>query len=125
MKAICVLALGLLWLGCAPRVHFDVTPLGGRKYESRPSGSEVLIFTEIPKDRKCVELALLAVSTDMDSFTKKDFGSLLPKVKNKVCELGGDAVVVKSVDLGGIDVGDKYASKTPTRALCLVIKFVD
>jgi len=126
MKLQMILPLSLIIsLGCATRVNTSVTRIGSTAYPSKDANCEILVFTQMPIDRKFEEIAILNAVTDQDSFTKKDLDSILPTLKTKACELGANALVIKSVDQGGqlkMTPGDP--GQTPTKVFCVAIRFL-
>ena len=119
-----VACLFLFSLGCStiPRVTTNVTKMSNSIYQSKPSNCEIQILTQMPTDSKYIELAILNAITDTGSFTHKDLNSILPSLKEKACELGADAIVIKNVEQGGAPMGDQYNSRTPSKVFCVAIK---
>ncbi len=73
-------------LGC---VQMEVTPLSDLHVASKASGCDIQVMTEMPRDRKYQELALI------NAKSSSDFQTTLPKLKEKACALGADALVIK------------------------------
>ena len=113
--------------GCNPRVTTSVTKISNDSYASKPTNCEIQILTQIPADKKYVEIAILNATTDTDSVTKKDFNLVLPSLKAKACELGANAILIRNVDQGGqwINPGHGSEGKTPTKVFCVAILVSD
>ncbi len=88
MARLPVLALpGLcLLLGC---VQMQVTPLSGLPVPAKAPGCDIQVMADMPRDRRYQELALI------DANSPWDLQTLLPKLKERACALGADALVVK------------------------------
>jgi|GEM_PF-4534000 hypothetical protein len=77
----------------------EVTPLTSVTYSPKPKDCEIQTFSEFPKDRSYVEIAILVTSQVAQAnnpLADPDLNSVLADLKPKVCELGADAIVIKS-----------------------------
>jgi len=133
MKILAVI-LAVVLTGCippsirqqtTPEVRLDVVLLTKNPITPKPMASEVALLSQRPSDRPYEALAMVAASTDTGTFTHKDFNSMLPSIKAKACELGADAIVVQSLELGDAPSGSQYNSRTPSKAFCVLIKFLN
>ncbi len=132
MKTICVL-LTLVMVGCippsvmkqtTPEIRIDVVLLTKMVIVPKPTGSEITLLSQMPSSYKYEEIALVAATTDTATFTHKNFNSMLPSLKAKAVELGADAIVIKSIELGDSPSWNDYNSKTPSKAFCVFIKLL-
>lgn len=133
MKTVAVI-LAVVLTGCippstrnqtTPEVRLDVVLLTKNPIAPRPPASEVALLSQRPSDRPSDVLAMVAATTDTGTFTHKDFNSMLPAIKAKACELGADAIVIKHLELGDAPSWNQYNSKTPSKAFCVLIKFLN
>ncbi|WP_257313763.1 hypothetical protein [Geothrix fuzhouensis] len=132
MKTLAVI-FALVLTGCippsirnqtTPEVTLDVVLLAKIPPVPKPSGSEVALLSQFPSARQYEEVAIVAATTDTGTFTRKNFNSMLPSIQAKACELGADAIVIKSFELGDAPIWNQYNSRTPSKAFCVFIKFL-
>jgi hypothetical protein len=115
-----------LMAGCtvAPHITTDVTRIAPSVQPAKPAGCDIQILTQSPTDRKFQELAIISAVTDTGTFTTKNLSAILPSLKEKACEVGADAIVIRNVEQGGTPTMDQYGSRTPTRVYCVAIRFL-
>ena len=115
-----------LTVGCAvaPHITTDVTRLAPSVGPAKPAGCDIQILTQSPTDRKFQELAIINAVTDGGSFSTKALSAILPTLKEKACEVGADAIVIRNVEQGGTPTMNKYASQMPTRVFCVAIRYL-
>ena len=123
------LLLGLLVLvGCNP-VKTTITRTSNNSYPGRPKGSEILVLTQAPSNRKNEEIAILTtlastpwtvpLVSGFDPKTGKDLNDMLPSLKEAARKLGADAILIKSVAPGSFEQG------STGKAFAVAIKFLD
>lgn len=99
-------------------------PLHGRELQGQGEAHLRQVLTQSPTDRKFEELAIINAATDTGSFSKKNLSFVLPTLKERACEVGADAIVIRNVEQGGTPTMDKYGSQTPTKVFCVAIRFL-
>ena len=124
-----VCLLLLLVTACVPP-ETTVTLLGKTTYPSKDQNCEIQILTELPKNRKFEEIAILnTIATGQANaplvsiFTQrkgKDLNAMLPGIKAAACKLGADAVLIKNVE-----PGLQYNHESFGKAYTVAIKFLD
>lgn len=119
----------LLSVACTPP-KTSVTLLSNKVFPSKPQNCEIQILTEPPTSRKFEEIAILntvaygqlkppLASLYMDA-NDKDLKAMLPSLKATACNLGADAVLIKSVEPGLQTSQESYG-----KVFALAIKFID
>lgn len=76
----------------------------GQSYDARPDDCNIEVFTTKTPDREYEELGIIEGE---GSFGADSFADVLPKIKQKACRAGGDAIILlsnqKSVNVSGSD----------------------
>jgi len=85
-----VFATILPMMGCNP-VRTDLTPLSQGEFTRKPRNCDIQVLTQMPSDRKYEEISIINASGNVRSLNE-----MLPKIKAKACEIGADAIVVKT-----------------------------
>ena len=117
-------AVGCLWcvfvIGCASSAH--MTRLSSNIYTSKPKGCAIEILTEMPtkKEVKYEELGIVTGVSGQHWAANKTLDAMLPPMKDRACELGADALVLKNVEEGGF----AYIQATQGKASGVAIKFL-
>ncbi len=119
----------LLAIACTPPTT-TVTRLNNNTYESKPKNCDIQIFTQPPSSRKYEEIAILStIATGQAKAplvsifsheNDKDLNAMLPNIKATACELGADAILIKTVEAGLPSNQESYG-----KAYTVAIKFID
>ncbi len=111
-------ALLALAMAACVRPETTVTPLSKKSYPEKPQGCDIQVVTQVPKDRKYEEIAILnTVATEAQD---KDLNGMLPSIKAAACRLGADAVLIKNVEPGSRLMRDSLG-----KAYTVAIKYLD
>ena len=98
MNRYIILSIAMLAaIGCATT---NSIPLGEHTYPSKISDCPIQVFTQAPQ-RKFEEVCLLNARGGQSIFEGKSVEELLPDLKEKACECGADAIIVKNSKEGG------------------------
>lgn len=120
MKIVLSLSIvsSMLLIGCAGAT---ITPLKDYQYKPKAEDCAVEIYNDPPKDKKYEELAVVTAKGGQTIFEGSDLATMLPDMKKKVCAMGGDALILKSVNEGGAKF---FGPKDAGQASGVIIKFL-
>jgi len=104
--------------GCA---SISMSQLSAKKYQAREKDCHIEVFANPPADKKFEELCLISARGGQSIFEGKDVDSLLPGMKEKACQAGADAIILKNSKAGGYNFN---APADRAEATAVAIKFV-
>jgi hypothetical protein len=118
IKFIIVAAVVIICQGCAAT---NVTRLGSTAYDPKPLGCNIEVLTVVPTGKKFEELCLLSARGGQSIFESKSVHGLIPDMKDKACQCGADAIILKDSKEGGYNFAGSadraQASATAVRYL--------
>jgi len=115
--AACLPAALLLMTGCVP-ISTTTTLLSQKTYPSKPKDCDIQVLTQAPADRKFEELAILNTLA-IEPIYGKDLNAMLPSLKEAACQLGADALLIRSVAAGS------PSERSSGKVFSVAIKFID
>lgn len=94
IPAIAVLLVAILTLttGC---ITTRYAPTTSDSYTSKPAGCEIEVFITMLPDRDYVEIGIVEAKATL---WKSDIQDILPKLRERACEEGGDAIIMGESD---------------------------
>ncbi len=117
---LCVLFAAVTLNACASAKFVST----GKLYPAKPKDCEIEVFSSKLPDRDYEELGILEGE---GSLGKDSLTDVLPKMKEKACQAGGDAIILfsshKSVDVSGLD--DIVGSDDKLNVVATVVRWTD
>ena len=113
------IAVAFAMTGCAST---KVTKLKEKEYPSKNSSCKIRVIDDFPRSPAYEELAVIEGKAGQTAFHGQRLDDLLPDMMKKACELGADALVLKSTTESSYH--EMYSGKLG-EASGVAIKFVE
>jgi hypothetical protein len=111
-------AISLIFSGCAST---SFTRMNSKVYPSKGEHCAILVMADPPTHQRYEEVCLINARGSQSSAEGTEVNSLIPEMKEKGCECGADAIVLRNSTAVGDDFG---GPKGRAQATATAIKFL-
>lgn len=117
-SAASIAVIAMILAGCA-RSSYTVL----REYPSKPEDCPIEVLTLQPTDRKYAEVAILNSQGGKHTFANRSSEQLIAQLKKDACEVGADAIIVRTTEDGRYAWGQ--GGWDASKASAVAIKWVE